>query len=84
MSEWNDNIHFAPKGDVNFLVLLPSGLVTTACFTWYTEGAHETTRPIAYWALHDMVRDEPLDEDGPVEELGFKWMPISEITNDGG
>lgn len=77
MIEWRNDIQVAPKGEVRFLVRLPDGLVTTAAFYWYMEGNHETFRPIAYWALQDLVRDMPLDEDGPVEELGLKWAAMS-------
>lgn len=74
---WQKDIADAPKGEqYRFLVKLPNGLVTTAYFYWYTERGHEMFRRVAYWALQDAIRDEPLDEAGPVNTLGLEWMPI--------
>lgn len=77
---WRSDIQNAPHTeDAKFLLMKPDGLVTTAYFYWYTEGDHESFKPVAYWALHDAITDMPLDEDGPVEELGYKWMPIPSV-----
>lgn len=74
---WSTDWANAPKNDVKILVLLADGCITTAVFYWYTESDHESfNSPIAYWSLHDLVRDEPLDEDGPVEESSLKWVPF--------
>lgn len=71
---WRSDWDNAPRGEVPFLVLLPDGNVTTAAFFWYTESDHESTmKPIAMWALQDVVRDEPLDDCTPVHESRLRW-----------
>lgn len=75
--DWSTDWKAAPKESVKILVLLPDGNITTGCFYWYTESDHESiSRPIAYWSLHDLVRDTPLDEDIPVEESNLKWAAL--------
>ena len=74
--QWSSDWASAPKNETKILVLLPDGNVTTAAFYWYTEGDHEAFRPVAYWSLHDLVRDEPLDDCCPVEDTSMKWAPM--------
>lgn len=73
--KWRTDRDAAPKdGETKILILLTSGDITTGCFYWYTENDHESfSGPIAYWCLQDMVRDVPLDEDGPPETSEMKW-----------
>lgn len=75
--DWSTDWEAAPKESTKMLILLQDGNITTGCFYWYTESDHESIgNPIAYWSLHDLVRDMPLDEDGPVEVLNIKWAPF--------
>lgn len=73
--EWIEDWDKAPKDEkTKILVLLKDGNITTGCFYWYTESDHESIgRPIAYWSLQDLIRDTPLDEDGPIEKSSLKW-----------
>lgn len=76
--DWSDDWSSAPKdGKTKILVLTPDGNISTGCFFWYTESDHESfMKPIAYWSLQDLICDEPLDEDGPVEQSSMKWAPM--------
>ena len=73
---WNPDWTNAPK-DKHFLVMFRSGdteLVTTAAFFWETASAYIDGYDGAWWALYDMVRDTPLDDDGPPQYCGMLWM----------
>lgn len=72
-SDWSSVI----KDNVTkILILLPNGNITTGCFFWYVEYGLDGSLPISYWYLHDLIRDVPLDEDGPVEQSSLKWAPF--------
>jgi hypothetical protein len=76
---WSSDWEAAPKdGKTKVLILFPDGVITTGCFYWYTEDSYENFKAVAYWSLHDLVRDDPLDENGPVEESGLRWAPFPE------
>ena len=75
MTKWL-SLETAPKEESHFLCKLPNGLVTTAFYHWYTEDAHTDGRDLAFWALHDAIRDEPLADDGYDED--YRWMKIPE------
>lgn len=73
---WNTDITLAPQDESKFLVKFPDGNVTTAYFYWYAENDFESFRPVGFWSLHDAIRDCPLDDCNPVEQLGLSWMLI--------
>jgi predicted HAD superfamily Cof-like phosphohydrolase len=62
--------------DPRFLVRMKDGSVTTGYFYWYVEGGEPGFKSVAFWALHDEIRDEPLDEDGLPEDTGLMWRPM--------
>ena len=72
---WNENFETAPKDEAKFLVKLKDGDVTTAYFYWYTEGDGEGFSRVEMWALHDSVRDIPLDDVDPSLQ-GLSWIPM--------
>lgn len=75
--QWSNDWDKAPKDEkTKILVLLPDGNITTGCFHWYTEGGYEEFKSVSYWSLQDLIRDEPLDEDGPIEESRLFWSPF--------
>jgi len=78
MIEWRTDWENAPR-ETNFIVLFNLGdeqVVTTAKFYWYTEDGFEDFRPVAYYALQDVVRDCPLDENGPPGLSDMKWAAL--------
>lgn len=80
MTLWRTDWDEAPK-DKHFLVLFRQGeneLVTTATFFWETATGVIDGYDGAWWALHDMVRDTPLDENGPPQDNDMRWMEMPE------
>lgn len=75
MIEWRTDWENAPKNNEAF-IYFRNNLISTAYFYWYTEDSIESFRHVAYWALQDAVKDEPLDDDGPPELSDMKWAPF--------
>lgn len=75
---WNADWTKAPK-DKRFLVKYADAeevLITTAAYFWETACGEVDGYDGQWWALHDMVRDCPLDDNGPPEDQGFEWMDL--------
>jgi hypothetical protein len=83
MVEWRTDWKNAPKNNIKFLVLKKdydgSPIITTAYYYWYTENAFLDNVDCAYWALHNAVTDEPLDEEGPPELQDMKWAVFPKV-----